>query len=50
MRIAKWAGADSAAAETFQKASKLLEQAEGYQAKSGIQARCYDGPRSRADG
>ena len=33
VRIAKWAGADSAAAETFQKASKLLEQAEGYQAR-----------------
>ena len=33
VRIAKWAGADSAAAETFQKASKLLDQAEGYQAR-----------------
>jgi len=33
VRIAKWAGADVAAAETFQKASKLLEQAESYQAR-----------------
>jgi outer membrane protein OmpA-like peptidoglycan-associated protein len=33
VRIAKWAGADVAAAESFQKASKLLEQAESYQAK-----------------
>jgi outer membrane protein OmpA-like peptidoglycan-associated protein len=33
VRIAKWAGADVAAAETFQKASKLLEQAESNQAR-----------------
>src|SRR4026208_781160 len=33
VRIAKWAGADVAAAESFQKASKLLEQAESYQAR-----------------
>jgi outer membrane protein OmpA-like peptidoglycan-associated protein len=32
VRIAKWAGADVSAAENFQKASKLLEQAENYQA------------------
>jgi outer membrane protein OmpA-like peptidoglycan-associated protein len=31
VRIAKWMGADVTAAETFQKASKLLEQAENYQ-------------------
>jgi outer membrane protein OmpA-like peptidoglycan-associated protein len=33
VRIAKWAGADVAAAESFQKATKLLEQAESYQAR-----------------
>ena len=33
VRIAKWAGADIAAAESFQKANKLLEQAESYQAR-----------------
>ena len=33
VRIAKWAGADVAAAESFQKASKLLDQAESYQAR-----------------
>jgi outer membrane protein OmpA-like peptidoglycan-associated protein len=33
VRIAKWAGADVSAAETFQKASKLLEQAENYKAR-----------------
>jgi outer membrane protein OmpA-like peptidoglycan-associated protein len=33
VRIAKWAGADVAAAESFQKASKLLEQAETYQSR-----------------
>ena len=33
VRIAKWAGADVSAAESFQKASKLLEQAESYQAR-----------------
>ena len=30
VRIARWAGADVSAAESFQKASKLLEQAENY--------------------
>ena len=30
VRIAKWAGADVSAAPSFEKASKLLEQAEGY--------------------
>ena len=33
VRIAKWAGADVSAAESFQKASKLLEQAENYHAR-----------------
>jgi outer membrane protein OmpA-like peptidoglycan-associated protein len=33
VRIAKWAGADVSAAETFLKASKLLEQAENYKAR-----------------
>jgi outer membrane protein OmpA-like peptidoglycan-associated protein len=33
VRIAKWAGADVAAAESFQKANRLLEQAESYQAR-----------------
>jgi len=33
VRIAKWAGADVAAAESFQKASKLLEQAENYKTR-----------------
>ncbi len=51
VRIAKWAGADVAAAESFQKATKLLEQAESLPgAKSGIEACCHDGSRSRADG
>src|SRR6187549_500984 len=30
VRIARWAGAEKSAAETFEKASKLLEQAESY--------------------
>jgi outer membrane protein OmpA-like peptidoglycan-associated protein len=30
VRIAQWAGAEKSAAESFQKASKLLEQAEAY--------------------
>jgi outer membrane protein OmpA-like peptidoglycan-associated protein len=30
VRIAQWAGADKSASESFQKASKLLEQAEAY--------------------
>jgi outer membrane protein OmpA-like peptidoglycan-associated protein len=33
VRIAKWAGADVSAAESFQKASKLLEQAEDYKTR-----------------
>jgi outer membrane protein OmpA-like peptidoglycan-associated protein len=33
VRIAKWAGADVSAAESFQKASKLLEQAENYKSR-----------------
>jgi len=33
VRIAKWAGADVSAAESFQKASKLLEQAENYKTR-----------------
>jgi len=33
VRIARWAGADVSAAESFQKASKLLEQAENYHAR-----------------
>jgi outer membrane protein OmpA-like peptidoglycan-associated protein len=33
VRIAKWTGADVSAAETFQKASKLLEQAENYKTR-----------------
>src|SRR4029453_13623189 len=32
VRIAKWTGADVSAADTFQKASKLLAQAENYKA------------------
>ncbi len=34
VRIAQWAGADKSAAESFQKASKLLEQAEAYKARN----------------
>jgi len=33
VRIAKWAGADVSAAESFEKASKLLAQAEAYKAR-----------------
>jgi outer membrane protein OmpA-like peptidoglycan-associated protein len=33
VRIAKWTGADVSAADTFQKASKLLAQAEDYKAR-----------------
>jgi hypothetical protein len=33
VRIAKWAGADVSAAESFQKASKLLAQAEDYKTR-----------------
>src|ERR1051326_2868090 len=33
VRIARWAGAESSAPESFQKASKLLEQAEAYKAR-----------------
>ena len=33
VRIAKWAGADVSAAESFEKASKLLAQAEDYKAR-----------------
>jgi len=33
VRIAKWAGADVSAAESFDKASKLLAQAEAYKAR-----------------
>jgi outer membrane protein OmpA-like peptidoglycan-associated protein len=33
VRIAKWTGADVSAAETFQKAGKLLEQAENYKTR-----------------
>jgi outer membrane protein OmpA-like peptidoglycan-associated protein len=33
VRIAKWAGADVSAAESFEKASKLLEQAENYKTR-----------------
>jgi outer membrane protein OmpA-like peptidoglycan-associated protein len=33
VRIAQWAGADVSATESFQKASKLLEQAENYKAR-----------------
>jgi outer membrane protein OmpA-like peptidoglycan-associated protein len=33
VRIAKWAGADVSAAESFEKASKLLDQAEAYKAR-----------------
>jgi outer membrane protein OmpA-like peptidoglycan-associated protein len=33
LRIAKWAGADVSAAESFEKASKLLDQAEAYKAR-----------------
>ena len=39
VRIAKWAGADVSAAETFQKASQLLEQAENHKTrKAGSKA------------
>jgi hypothetical protein len=39
VRIAKWTGADVSAAETFQKASQLLEQAENNEArKAGSKA------------
>ena len=34
VRIARWAGADKSASESFQKASKLLEQAEAYKARN----------------
>lgn len=34
VRIARWAGADNSASESFQKASKLLEQAEAYKARN----------------
>jgi outer membrane protein OmpA-like peptidoglycan-associated protein len=34
VRIARWAGAENSASESFQKASKLLEQAEGYKARN----------------
>jgi outer membrane protein OmpA-like peptidoglycan-associated protein len=34
VRIARWAGADTSASESFQKASKLLEQAEAYKARN----------------
>jgi len=33
VRIARWAGAEKSAPESFQKASKLLEQAEAYKAR-----------------
>src|SRR5205807_2420055 len=33
VRIAKWAGADVSAADSFEKASKLLDQAEAYKAR-----------------
>jgi outer membrane protein OmpA-like peptidoglycan-associated protein len=33
VRIAKWAGADVSAGETYEKASKLLDQAEAYKAR-----------------
>jgi outer membrane protein OmpA-like peptidoglycan-associated protein len=33
VRIAQWAGAEKSASETFQKAAKLLEQAEAYKAR-----------------
>ncbi len=33
LQIARWAGADRYAAETFSKAESLLQQAEGYQAR-----------------
>ncbi len=33
VRIAKWAGADASATESFDKATKLLAQAEAYQAR-----------------
>ncbi|OFW39505.1 MAG: flagellar motor protein MotB [Acidobacteria bacterium RIFCSPLOWO2_12_FULL_60_22] len=33
VRIARWAGADVSAAESFQKATKLLEQAENYKTR-----------------
>ncbi len=37
VRIARWAGADKSAAESFEKATKLLDQAEAYQArKAGV--------------
>ena len=34
VRIARWAGADDSASESFQKASKLLEQAEAYKSRN----------------
>ena len=33
VRIARWAGADKSAAESYEKAAKLLEQAEAYKAR-----------------
>ena len=43
VRIARWAGADVSAAESFEKATKLLAQAEAYQDnESRIQAHCDD--------
>src|SRR5436189_1407055 len=34
VRIARWAGADKSAHESYQKAAKLLEQAEAYKARN----------------
>jgi outer membrane protein OmpA-like peptidoglycan-associated protein len=34
VRIARWAGADNSASESFQKASALLQQAEAYKARN----------------
>jgi outer membrane protein OmpA-like peptidoglycan-associated protein len=34
VRIARWAGAEKSAAESFQKATKLLEQAEAYKTRN----------------
>jgi outer membrane protein OmpA-like peptidoglycan-associated protein len=34
VRIARWAGAEESAAESFQKATKLLEQAEAYKTRN----------------
>src|SRR4029079_10324195 len=34
VRIARWAGADNSASESFKKATKLLEQAEAYKARN----------------